>query len=62
MSEFNGSSLLQARHSPTPASVSTSRGQVEVLTLTCRLLLVSSEHLQLLLQVPDVEQLTQVVT
>lgn len=32
------------------------------LTLTCRLLLVSSEHLQLLLQVPDVKQLAQVVT
>lgn len=30
--------------------------------LTCGLLLVTPEHLQLLLQVPDVEQFAQVVT
>lgn len=31
-------------------------------TLTCGFFLVSPEHLQLLLQVPDVEQFAQVVT
>lgn len=36
--------------------------QLVVMSLTSGLLLVSSENLQLLLQVPDVKEFTQVVT